>query len=51
MKKTNLILKKRKIISDNVYPFVISGVEANIDIDYYEDFKAAELYIKTKKIK
>lgn len=47
----DLILKKRKIISENVYPFVIGGVEANIDIDYDEDFKAAELYIKTKKIK
>ena len=40
----------KKLISDQVYPFITSGVESEIDIDYEEDFKAAELYIKTNLI-
>ena len=46
----NLILENRSLISDNVFPFITSGIEAEIDIDYEEDFRAAELYIKAKNI-
>ena len=43
------ILNKKNIISENVYPFITDGVESEIDIDYEEDFKSAELYINSKK--
>ena len=46
----DLVLNHKKLISDQVYPFITSGVESEIDIDYEEDFKAAELYIKTNLI-
>ena len=32
-----------------MYPFITDGVESEIDIDYEEDFKSAELYINSKK--
>tara|TARA_B100000902_G_C27245259_1_gene882259 strand:- start:422 stop:1102 length:681 start_codon:yes stop_codon:yes gene_type:complete len=44
-----LLLSKNKLISENVYPLVTDHIGSNIDIDYEDDLKLAELIIKLNK--
>ncbi len=44
----NLILEKKKIISDNVFPYLTDGIGSNIDIDFIEDLQMAEIALKNK---
>ena len=44
-----LLLSENKLISENVYPLVTDHVGSNIDIDYEDDLKLAELIIKLNK--
>jgi len=47
--KKEAILKEKKIITDDVFPYIFSDAKLSLDIDTYEDFQLAQFYLNQKK--